>query len=93
MAYLEITLKIADQNRAKAAEVYARYKEPFLKTIPGARSKELLVRDEDAQVLHGFESADQAKAYLDSKLFNDDVVIALKPYLQAAPEVRIYDVA
>ncbi|HEU0200130.1 MAG TPA: hypothetical protein VFR86_06805, partial [Burkholderiaceae bacterium] len=58
--------------------------------ISGARSKELLVRDEDVQVMHGFDSAEQAKAYLTSTLFNVDVVTALKPLLQGGPDIRIY---
>ncbi|RCX22538.1 hypothetical protein DFP94_101118 [Fontibacillus phaseoli] len=56
----------------------------------GFVSKELLVRDEDVQVLHGFCSAADAKAYLESKLFNKDVVAGLKLLLQAEPEIRIY---
>lgn len=92
MAYLEITLRIAEQNRAAAAGVYKKYKAPFLDSIAGARSKELLLRSEDVQVLHGFETADQASAYLGSPLFNNGVVLALKPFLQADPEVRIYKV-
>lgn len=92
MAYLEITLKVSSSNRSSAAKVYNDYKEPFLKQITGAKSKELLVRDEDVQVLHGFASAADASAYLKSDLFNQDVVKGLAPYLDAAPEVRIYDV-
>lgn len=90
MVYLQITLKIANANRAAAAGVYEKYKAPFLNTIAGAKTKELLVRDEDVQVLHGFDSQDNAKAYLNSALFNADVVEALKPLLDAAPDVRIY---
>ncbi|MCB2188644.1 MAG: hypothetical protein KQJ78_19670 [Deltaproteobacteria bacterium] len=93
MAYLEITLKIASGNRAAAAGVYNKYKEPFLQQIKGAKSKELLIRDEDVQVLHGFASVAEANAYLQSELFTQDVVSELKPYLDAAPDVRIYDVA
>lgn len=92
-AYLQITLKIEGKNREAAAQVYFKYREPFLKTIPGAKSKELLVRDEDVQVLHGFDTAQSAGAYLESALFNNDVVTALKPHLAAAPEIRIYSVA
>ena len=73
--------------------MYKKYKHPFLTTIAGAKSKELLVRDEDVQVLHGFDSAASAKNYLNSPLFNQDVVGALKPLLDAAPDVRIYQVA
>lgn len=92
-SYLEITLKIDNADRASVAEVYNQYKAPFLETIKGATSKELLIRDEDVQVLHGFESAEDAQNYLSSELFNNDVVNALKPYLQDNPDVRIYTVA
>ena len=90
MFYLQISLNVAPKDRPAAAAIYSKYKDLFLKQISGARSKELLVRDEDVQVMHGFDSAEQAKAYLASKLFNDDVVTALQPLLKAAPEVRIY---
>ncbi len=92
-AYLQITLKIEAKNREAAAQVYFKYRDPFLKTIPGATSKELLLRDEDVQVLHGFDTAQHAGAYLESALFTNDVVTALKPHLAAAPEIRIYSVA
>lgn len=90
MAHLEITLQIQPQDRAAAADVFHRFKQPFLDQIEGAVSKRLLVRDEDVQVLHGFSSAGHARAYLDSALFKADVVTALKPLLLAAPDVRIY---
>ena len=93
MAYLEITLKVSNENRPAAAGVYTQYKETFLKQIKGAQSKELLIRNEDVQVLHGFASVIDANAYLKSDLFTQDVVVALSPYLEADPEVRIYDVA
>ena len=91
-AYLEITLDIKDENRGSAAGVYLKYKQPFLKQIDGATSKELLIRTEDVQVLHGFESEDEAKAYLTTKLFENDVVRELKPFLESNPEIRIYSV-
>jgi len=89
-AYLEITLKVDPQDRAAAAAVYKKYKQPFLAKIAGAQSKELLIRDNDVQVLHGFATAKQAEAYLSSDLFTKDVVVALKPLLKADPEVRLY---
>lgn len=91
-AYLEITLKINETDREAAAGVYLKYKAPFLEMIKGATSKELLIRTEDVQVLHGFESVAEAEAYLTSTLFEKDVVESLKPYLQATPEIRIYTV-
>ena len=93
MAYLEITLMVDDADRAAAASVYQKYKTPFLETIPGATSKQLLVRDDDVQVLHGFDSVAQATDYLSSDLFTKDVVAGLSPLLQSEPEVRIYEVA
>lgn len=89
-AYLEISLKIDSQDRAAAAAIYTKYKKPFLAKIPGAESKELLLRDDDVQVLHGFATRKQAEAYLSSELFTNDVVVNLKPLLKAAPEVRVY---
>jgi len=93
MTYLQITLHIADHNRPSAAAVYTQYKTPFLNQITGAKSKELLVRDEDVQVLHGFDSSEHAAAYLESALFKQDVVGALAPLLDGPPEIRIYSVA
>ena len=89
-AYLEITLKVDAQDRAAAGAIYAKYKQPFLTKIPGAKSKELLIRDDDVQVLHSFDTHKQAEAYLTSDIFTNDVVVSLKPLLKAAPEVRIY---
>jgi hypothetical protein len=91
-AYLEITLKVNEADRGAAAGVYVKYKQPFLKQIKGAVSKDLLMRTDDVQVLHGFKTQAEAEAYLKTELFNNDVVTALKPYLQASPEVRIYSV-
>ncbi|THF25790.1 hypothetical protein E5170_28305 [Pseudomonas atacamensis] len=90
MIYLQITLRISKNNRPSAAEVYQRYKAPFLNTVAGAKSKALLVREEDVQVLHGFDTTDQAHAYLTSDLFVKDVADGLKPLLSADPEIRIY---
>jgi hypothetical protein len=89
-AYLEITLKVDAQDRAAAGAIYAKFKQPFLSKVPGAKSKELLMRDDDVQVLHGFATRKQAEAYLSSELFTKDVVVGLKPLLKADPEVRIY---
>ena len=90
-AVLEITMKVAGADRPKAGAVYSKYKPPFLATVPGAESKDLLLRDEDVQVLHGFDSRASAESYLNSRMFGDNVVNELKPYLMAAPEIRIYE--
>lgn len=93
MAYLQITLNVDEADREAAAGVYTQYKQPFLETITGARSKDLLVRDEDVQVLHGFDTAANAQAYLSTDLFTKDVVGGLSPLLKADPEIRIYETA
>ena len=91
-AFLEITMKINENDRAAAAAVYTKYRQPFLDDIEGAHCNHLLVRGEDVQVLHGFASVADAENYLKSDLFTQDVVVELKPYFQSEPDVRIYSV-
>lgn len=92
-AYLEITMKIEDTKRSAAAKVYTDYRQPFLKEIKGAVTKDLLIRDEDVQVLHGFDSVENAKAYLNSEMFKNDVFVGLKPLWSTDPDVKIYSLA
>ena len=92
-AYLEVTMRIDADKRPAAAKVYTDYREPFLTTIPGALTKELLVREEDVQVLHGFDTVDHAKAYLESELFKGSVFPGLSPLWTDDPCVKIYAVA
>ncbi|WP_303919498.1 hypothetical protein [Draconibacterium sediminis] len=91
-AFLEITMYVSNTNRPAAAGVYNKYKQPFLNEIKGATSKHLLIRDEDVQVLHGFESVADANAYLQTELFNNDVVKELAPLFDKAPEIKTYEV-
>jgi hypothetical protein len=91
-AYLQITLSIKNTDREAAVTIYSKYKEPFLNTIKGAQSKELLIREEDVEVLHGFDTTENAQNYLESDLFNNDVVTELQPLLGANPEIKIYNV-
>ncbi len=92
-AVLEITLKVARENRAAAGAIYKKYRQPFLNDVPGTNSKQLLIRDEDVQVLHGFDTVAAAQAYLTSDLFTTDVVRELGPLMQGDPEIRIYSAA
>ncbi|WP_249375460.1 MULTISPECIES: hypothetical protein [unclassified Actinomyces] len=92
-AYLQITMTIDPADRPAGAKVFYDYLKEFLDTVPGARTKELLVRDEDVQVLHGFETAEQASAYLSSELFTTEVVPGLTPLFKADPDIRVYSVA
>jgi len=92
-AYLQITMVIKEENRTAAAKVYTDYRKPFLEKIAGAVSKNLLVRKEDVQVLHGFDSVEHAKAYLTTDLFKNDVAAGLSPLWEKEPEIRIFEVA
>lgn len=91
-AYLQINMVIDEDNRAKGAEVFTKYKDEFLKNIKGAETKDLLVRDEDVQVLHGFSSVEDAENYLESELFKEHVFVELQPLWSKDPDVRIYQV-
>jgi hypothetical protein len=93
VAYLQITMQIDPEDRAAAAAVYSKYKAPFLSDVAGAQSKDLLIRDEDVQVLHGFASVAHAQEYLASDLFTGDVVGELGPLLKGDPDIRVFDVA
>jgi hypothetical protein len=92
-AYLQVIMTIDPENRAAAAKVYTDYRQPFLDTIRGAMTKELLIRDEDVQVIHGFDSMEHAKAYLDSELFKTKVFPGLQPTWAKDPDIRFYSVA
>ena len=89
-AFLEITMVIDEVNRLAAVKVYNNYRESFLKKIKEALSKNLLVRDEDIQVLHGFDSLENAKAYLESEMFKNDVFVGLQPLWSENPDIKIY---
>jgi hypothetical protein len=54
---------------------------------------EAVVRCSDSVVFNWWQSREQANAYLTSGLFTSDIVGALKPLLDAEPDVRIYKAA
>lgn len=91
-AYLQVTMNIPEKNRKAAVKVYTDYRGPFLNTIPGAESKQLLVGKEKVQVLHGFDSVEHAQDYLKSDMFTKHVYPGLKPTWTGDPEVRIFSV-
>ncbi|MFB7234947.1 hypothetical protein ACFCXK_09245 [Streptomyces sp. NPDC056269] len=51
----------------------------------------MLPRAEGVQVLHGFETAADARTYLSGELFTRDVTGTLSPPLEAAPDARVHD--
>lgn len=91
-AYLQVIMTIDSENRPAAAKVYNDYRQPFLDTVEGALTKECLIRDEDVQVIHGFDSLEHAKAYLDTELFTTKVAPGLQPTWAADPDIRFYEV-
>lgn len=91
-AYLQVIMTIDPENRPAAAKVYNDYRQPFLDTVEGALTKECLIRDEDVQVIHGFDSLEHAKAYLDTELFTTKVAPGLQPTWAANPDIRFYEV-
>ncbi|CAM3665002.1 hypothetical protein [Sphingobacterium prati] len=91
-AYLQITLKINSANRGVASGMYDKFQEPFLDQIKGATSIELLVGDEYIQLLHDFDTADDAQAFLSTELYNNDMLATLKSLVVDTPDVRIYTV-
>jgi len=93
MIYLQINPNVASKGRPAAATIYSQFKGSFLSQTTGAISKELLIRDEDVQALRGFESVENAKGYLTSSMFCQDVVTALGPLPQSSPDARIYSAA
>lgn len=91
-AYLQVIMTIDPENRAAAAKVYNDYRQPFLDEVEGALTKERLIRDEDVQVIHGFDSMEHAKAYLETDLFKTKVAPGLQPTWAADPDIRFYEV-
>lgn len=91
-AYLQVIMTIDPENRPAAAKVYNDYRQPFLDTVEGALTKECLIRDEDVQVINGFDSLEHAKAYLDTELFTTKVAPGLQPTWAADPDIRFYEV-
>lgn len=89
-ALFEITVTIAPEQRVAVGRVCEVSRALFLDHF-GAQSKTLLVRPEDVQVLQGFYARANADCYLQRSLFQQDLVTALKPYLRADPEIRIYE--
>jgi len=92
-AYLQITLRINAADKGAASSVYDKFQASFLDQIKGAISAELLIGEEYIQLLHGFETAEDAKAFLSTELYNNSVLVALKPLILDNPEVRIFNVA
>lgn len=92
-AYLSVNMKIDSGKLPEVTRVYTSYWEQFLKTIHGARTKDLVIRNEDVQILHSFNSVEDAVGFLSSEMFQKAVFIDLQPYWNDELNVRIYTAA
>lgn len=77
-AYLEITMQIPKGSRTAAAQGHTDYRGPFLEQVESTLTKQLRVRDEDAQ------------AYCESNMLKDDVATGLSPTWLADPASAIH---
>ncbi|MGJ1290427.1 hypothetical protein I6I97_21535 [Sphingobacterium multivorum] len=92
-AYLQIVLKMNSSNRGELTSTYHKFKDLFREQIKGAKTQELLFSDEDIQLLYGFDTYEDAEAFLSTELYNNIILVALKPLISNNPEIKIYHVA
>ena len=91
-AYLQITLQISQPRREEAiTKVYLPNRQRFLERVEGAVSMDMLVREEDIQVLVGFDTPENARAYLASSA-GKEITSQLAGYAKKEPVTAIYDV-
>lgn len=70
--FLQVTLSIPAPRREKAiSRIFLPARQHFLERVLGAVSMDMLVRDEDVQVLHGFDTYENARTYLNSGVFKE----------------------
>ncbi len=90
-AHLLITVKVDSSRRAALIDqVYEPNRTRFLQKIPGAVSKNLLLRREDLAILHGFDTAENAEAYLHSDLYGE-LLRQLADYQEENPVAALYN--
>jgi len=92
-AYLQIVLKMNSSNRGELTSTYNKFKDLFQEQIKGAKTQELLFSDEDIQLLYGFDTFEDAEAFLSTELYNNVILVALKPLISNNPDIKIYNVA
>ena len=92
-AYLQIVLKVNLADRGELTNTYNKFKNSFLEQIKGATTHELLIGDEEVQLLYGFDNLEDAEAFLSTELYNNVVLVALKPLIFDNPKIRVFNVA
>ncbi len=91
-AYLQMTLQIPQTKREEAiTKVYLPNRQRFLERVAGAVSMDMLVREEDLQILVGFDTLENARAYLASSA-GKEITSQLAGYARKEPVTAFYDV-
>ncbi|WP_433900269.1 hypothetical protein [Sphingobacterium puteale] len=91
-AYLQVTLKINNSDKGAVSGIYEKFRDSFIDQIKGATSIELLIGDGYIQLLHVFDTAEDAQAFLSTELYNNNILFALKSLMVDTPRVSIYSV-
>ena len=91
-SFLQITLVVPTPKREEAiTKVFLPGRQRFLDRIPGAVTMDLLVREEDLQVLHGFDTMENASAYLKSPI-GKEILGQLAEISDGKPSIAVYNV-
>ncbi|WP_104381543.1 hypothetical protein [Sphingobacterium sp. HMA12] len=91
-AYLQITLKINNSDKGAVSGIYDKFRDSFLDQVKGATSIELLIGNGYIQLLHVFDTAEDAQAFLSTELYNNEILLALKSLMVDTPMISVYSV-
>ncbi|PUV23897.1 MULTISPECIES: hypothetical protein [Sphingobacterium] len=91
-AYLQVTLKINNSDKGAVSGIFDKFRDSFIDQIKGATSIELLIGDGYIQLLHVFDTVEDAHAFLSTELYNNNILFALKSLMVDTPQVSIYAV-
>jgi hypothetical protein len=90
--FVQVTLAIPESRREEAiTRIFLPARQRFLDRSPGAVSMDLLVREEDVQLLHGFDTFENSRVYLDSGFFRD-LIGQLGETAEKEPVTALYNV-
>ena len=89
-AYLQETFTLASTSREEMIlQVYAPHRPRFLGRVAGAVSINLLLREEDVQILYGFDTLESAKSFLESAYFGETDDLLAK-YRKGSAALALY---
>ena len=91
-SFLQMTLLVSQARREEAiTKVYLPNRQRFLERVEGAVSMDLLFREEDIQVLVGFDTLEHARSSLESPA-GKEMVSQFAGFTREAPRTALYDV-